>query len=216
MSAEERASLKVSPHEVPWESATPTKKVKRLWYDASLDRIVQLTRFEPGAIVPHHRHAGNELIYVIEGDVTDDSGTVVAGGMSCRPTGCVHTVTSRYGSTAFAIVTGPNEDPSAAGPRSVNYILSEIAWMPLGQGVHEKLVWQGRNEIPRAALLRMEPGATRHRERSAGTEFIFVIEGSYSGNSSVVTGDLEVLPSGSKHSMVTKNGVTFLSLSFAA
>lgn len=193
---------------------TPTKKIKRLWYDPCLNRVVQLTHFEPATVLPRHRHIGNELIYVLEGEVTDESGTVLTGGMSYRPAGCVHTVTSRNGATLFAIVTGASEDTAAAGPGSHNFVLSDLPWMPVGAGVFEKLVWPRHDEIPRAALLRIEPGANRYTHFQGGEEFVFVIEGSYSDDRGVGTGDLQVLPPGFAHSITTRNGVTALSLSY--
>src|SRR5271156_6034902 len=125
-----QTALVISPHRVAWNADTPTKKTKRLWFDPVVKRVVQLTRFEPGAKLSLHRHIGNELIYVIEGDVSDDAGTVIAGNMSLRPTGCVHTVTSKNGATLFAIVTGDSEDVSAidGAARSTNHVLSEIDW----------------------------------------------------------------------------------------
>src|SRR5215467_13209601 len=92
--------------EIAWESITPTIKAKMLWSDPATKRRAQLTRFEPGAAVSMHRHVGDELLYVIEGSISDESGTVSAGSVGYRPNGCVHSVKSKNGATAFAVITG--------------------------------------------------------------------------------------------------------------
>jgi len=209
----------VSASEASWEVATPTKKTKRLWFDPVAQRVVQLTRFEPGAKLPLHRHLGNELIYVIEGDVSDEAGTVTAGNMSRRPTGCVHTVTSRNGATMFAIVTGGNEDASAIDhtPRSTTYVLSEIAWTQESPGLRRKQIWTRHDGMPQASLLRLEAGATIPRHRHVGEEFIFVIEGSYADASGEVrAGEMNYLPDGYVHAVATSNGATVLSIAYGS
>jgi quercetin dioxygenase-like cupin family protein len=64
---------------------TPT--IKALWSDPASKRRAQITRFEPGATLPMHRHAGDEFLYMIEGSIRDESGTVAAGGVGYRPGG---------------------------------------------------------------------------------------------------------------------------------
>ena len=68
-----------------------------------------LARYEPGAQIPLHRHVGDELIFVIEGAVSDEAGTVTAGNVGYRPDGCVHTVTTKNGATLLAVVWGRTE-----------------------------------------------------------------------------------------------------------
>jgi hypothetical protein len=63
--------------EIAWESMTSTIKAKMLWSDPATKRRAQLTRFEPGAVLSLHRHVGDELLYVIEGSISDESGTVL-------------------------------------------------------------------------------------------------------------------------------------------
>ena len=102
-----------------WQAMTPTIKAKTLWSDPATKRRMQLTRFEPGAKLPLHRHAGDEFLYVIEGEITDESGTVAAGSVGYRPDGCTHTVTSKNGATVFAIISGGVESATeiGSGPR---------------------------------------------------------------------------------------------------
>jgi quercetin dioxygenase-like cupin family protein len=72
----------------------PGISFKILWQDPATKRRTQMARFAPGAQLPLHRHVGDELIHVIEGAVSDESGMVTAGNVGYRPDGCVHTVTS--------------------------------------------------------------------------------------------------------------------------
>jgi quercetin dioxygenase-like cupin family protein len=117
--------------EIAWESITPTIKAKMLWSDRASKRRAQLTRFEPGAFLSMHRHVGDELLYVVEGSITDESGTVAAGSAGYRPNGCVHSVTSKNGATVFAIITGgvePAKEIGTAPPKAAgksNYLIDE-------------------------------------------------------------------------------------------
>ena len=44
-----------------WQPTTPTIKAKMLWSDPVTKRRVQLTRFEPGAVLPMPRHAATNF-----------------------------------------------------------------------------------------------------------------------------------------------------------
>ena len=92
--------------EVAWADAIPGVRQKAIWHDKETKRRAALIRFEAGAKLPRHKHVGDELIFVIEGSVSDESGEVVAGNANYRPNGCTHTVTSKNGATVFALVTG--------------------------------------------------------------------------------------------------------------
>src|SRR5215510_8295375 len=92
--------------ELGWQEFQPGLTFKILWQDPATKRRAQMTRFAPDAQLPRHRHVGDELIFVIEGALSDESGTVTAGNMSYRPDGCVHTVTAKNGATVLAVLTG--------------------------------------------------------------------------------------------------------------
>ena len=87
----------------------PGIKAKRIWSDPATNRFAVLSRFEPGAVIPRHRHIGDELIFVLEGSTADEFGEVTAGDMNFRPQGCVHTVSSRNGATVLNVVNGGTE-----------------------------------------------------------------------------------------------------------
>lgn len=96
-------------HEIAWTEALAGIKAKRIWSDAATSRFAVLSRFEPGAVIPRHRHLGDELIFVLEGSTADEFGEVTAGNLNFRPKGCVHTVSSRNGATVLNIVSGATE-----------------------------------------------------------------------------------------------------------
>ena len=90
-----------------WQERRPGIHWNVLWEEG--DRKAVLIRYEPGAVVPRHRHLGDEQIFVIEGSVSDDTGTCTAGNYARRPPGCVHTVTSPGGALVIAVMTGVTE-----------------------------------------------------------------------------------------------------------
>jgi anti-sigma factor ChrR (cupin superfamily) len=88
----------------PWTEQRPGVFWKVLWTEG--DRKALLVRYAPGAIIPRHRHLGDEQVFVLEGSVSDDTGTCTAGNYVRRPPGCVHAVRSDEGALVLAILTG--------------------------------------------------------------------------------------------------------------
>jgi anti-sigma factor ChrR (cupin superfamily) len=101
------ASLYVDAATQTWREQRPGVHWKVLWQDG--DRKAVLMRYEPGAVIPRHRHLGDEQIFVLEGSVSDDTGTCTAGNYARRPPGCVHTVRSPGGALVLAVMTGVTE-----------------------------------------------------------------------------------------------------------
>jgi len=95
----------------PWTEPRPGVHRKILWEKG--DRRTVLVRYEPGAVIPRHRHLGDEQIFVLEGSVSDDTGTCTAGNYARRPPGCVHTVSSRDGALVLAVIAGGGTEPIA-------------------------------------------------------------------------------------------------------
>ena len=174
-----------------------------------------MTRFAPGAQLPLHRHVGDELIFVIEGAVADESGTVTAGNVGYRPDGCVHTVTSKNGATVLAVLTGDIEPATAKGsaPSSQIFTLSELPWIEARPGVRQKRIWEDKVTERRALLARFEPGATLPPHRHVGDELIFLVEGANADESgAVATGQMNYRPNGCVHTVTTQNGATVLAV----
>jgi anti-sigma factor ChrR (cupin superfamily) len=197
-----------------WQTASPTIKIKKLWSDPATKRRAQITRFEPGATLPIHRHVGDELLYVIEGAISDEFGATTAGSVSYRPNGCVHTVTCPNGATIIASITGGSEPATAIGdaPPSQNFVLSAIQWVEATPGMRHKPIWHDQATNRRALLGRFEPGAKIPLHRHVGDELIFVIEGaSVDESGEVPVGDANYRPNGCVHSVWSNNGATVLS-----
>ena len=94
---------------VPWQERYPGVHWKVLWEDPVRKARAILIRYEAGATIPRHRHVGDEQIFVLEGSVSDDTGTCTAGNYARRPPGCVNAVASKTGALVLAITTGPTE-----------------------------------------------------------------------------------------------------------
>ena len=99
----------ISVSDLPWEERQPGVKRKLLWEDPATQRRAIMNRIEPRARFPRHRHVGDELVFVIEGTLSDEFGTITTGNMGYRPNGCVHNVTTQHGATVLAVVWGRME-----------------------------------------------------------------------------------------------------------
>ena len=100
-------SLYVNAVEQSWQERRPGVHWKLLWADG--ERRALLVRYAPGATIPRHRHLGDEHIFVLEGSVSDDTGTCTSGNYARRPPGCVHTVISQDGALVLAVMSGGTE-----------------------------------------------------------------------------------------------------------
>ncbi len=94
---------------LPWVERRPGVFWKTLWEDTDGRHKAVLIRYTPGSVIARHRHIGDEQIWVLEGEVADDTGVCTAGNYARRPPGCVHTVTSPKGALVFAVISGPAE-----------------------------------------------------------------------------------------------------------
>lgn len=205
----------ISVSDLPWQERQPGVRMKSLWEHPETKRRAVMTRLEPHAKLPLHRHVGDELAFVIEGAIADEFGTVTAGNMGYRPNGCVHTVSAPNGATVFAIITGGVKPLSerGSGPPSQVFVLNELPWIETRPGVRQKRIWEDKANERRAILARFEPGATLALHRHVGDELIFVIEGANADESGVVTtGNVNYRPNGCVHTVTTKNGATVLAV----
>jgi len=205
----------ISISDLGWQDFQTGLRFKILWEDKPTKRRAQLTRFEPGAKLPLHRHVGDELIFVLEGVVSDESGAVTAGNVGYRPNGCVHTVSSKNGATVLAVLTGDIEPATDRGgaPPSQIFILSDLPWIETRPAVRQKRFWEDKAGARRALLARFEPGATLPPHRHVGDELIFLVEGANADESGVVaTGNMNYRPNGCVHTVTTQNGATVLAV----
>lgn len=201
--------------DVAWQERGPGVRMKSLWEHPESKRRAVMTRIEPGAKLPLHRHDGDELVFVVEGAVADEFGTVTSGNVGYRPNGCVHTVSSPNGATLLAILTGGVTPVSerTSGPPSQVIAVSELPWIDARPGVRQKRIWEDKATERRALLARFEPGATLPKHRHVGDELIFVLEGANADESGVVaTGNMNYRPEGCVHTVTTQNGATVLAV----
>jgi anti-sigma factor ChrR (cupin superfamily) len=169
----------------------------------------------PNAQLPMHRHIGDELLYVIEGAISDETGAVNAGDVAYRPPGCVHSGDSRNGATVLGFFQGGLEGAEEIGnaPPTRTFRLHTIAWSEAMPGLRAKRLWNDQATGRLAVLTRFEPGATIPRHRHVGDELIFVIEGSTADDYGEVTaGNLNFRPPGCVHTVTSPNGATILSI----
>jgi len=201
--------------DLAWQERQPGLRTKTIWEHPESKRRAVMTRIDPEAKLPLHRHVGDELVFVIEGAISDDFGTVTAGNMGYRPNGCVHTVSTPNGATVLAFITGGVEllAEGGSGPPSQIFSLSELPWIEARKGVRQKRIWEDKANERRAILARFEPGATLPRHRHAGDELIFIVEGANADESGVVaTGNMNYRPDGCVHTVTTRNGATVLAV----
>jgi anti-sigma factor ChrR (cupin superfamily) len=201
--------------DLAWQERQPGLRTKTIWEHPESKRRAVMTRIDPEAKLPLHRHVGDELVFVIEGAISDDFGTVTAGNMGYRPNGCVHTVSTPNGATVLAFITGGVEllAEGGSGPPSQIFSLSELPWIEARKGVRQKRIWEDKANERRAILARFEPGATLPRHRHVGDELIFIVEGANADESGVVaTGNMNYRPNGCVHTVTTKNGATVLAV----
>src|SRR5438045_9591002 len=92
--------------DLAWQDRGAGVRMKSIWEHPETKRRAVMTRIEPDAKLPLHRHVGDELVFVIEGAISDEFGTIASGNVGYRPNGCVHTVASKHGATLLAILTG--------------------------------------------------------------------------------------------------------------
>jgi anti-sigma factor ChrR (cupin superfamily) len=198
-----------------WEERPPGVRMKSLWEHPASRRRAVMTRIEPGAKLPLHRHVGDELVFVIEGAIADEFGTIATGNVGYRPNGCVHTVSTSNGATLLAILTGGVEPIAerVSGPPSQVIALSDLPWIEARPGVRQKRIWEDKATERRALLAQFEPGATLAKHRHVGDELIFIIEGANADESGVVaTGNMNYRPNGCVHTVTTENGATVLAV----
>jgi len=198
-----------------WQEMQPGVRMKHLWADEQTKRRAVMSRIEPSARLLLHRHVGDELIFVLEGALADEFGTVTAGNVGYRPNGCVHTVSSPQGATVLAIITGGIEPATEIGsaPPSQIFVLSDLAWVDTLPGVRQKRIWEDKATERRCLLARFEPGAALPPHRHVGDELIFLLEGTVTDEAGIVaTGNMNYRPNGCVHTVTTTNGATVLAV----
>ena len=198
-------------NQIPWVEGAPGMRTRPIWEDPATDRKAHIVEFEPGAHMPLHRHAGHELIYLIEGSLTDESGTIRPGNVAYRPDGCVHSNTSPNGALALAIIAGGNEPATEIGdaPGSQIFVPEDLSWVKTPRGTFTKRIVANEAADWAAAINRFPSCAGIPLHRHHGDELIFVIEGASVDEAGPITpGNMSYRPNGTEHSVKTELGAT--------
>jgi anti-sigma factor ChrR (cupin superfamily) len=75
-----------------------------------------LLRYKPGATVPRHLHPGYELIFVLDGILTNDTGDHPPGTLEICPPGSAHALSSKSGCTFLVVWEEPVQVVQATQP----------------------------------------------------------------------------------------------------
>ena len=97
------------PENLDWGILRPGVAVAWIYREPDGGPAAAYLRYEPGASVPLHRHAGLEHILVLEGEQQDERGTYPAGTLVVNPPGTRHSVQSPKGCLALLIWNRPVE-----------------------------------------------------------------------------------------------------------
>jgi anti-sigma factor ChrR (cupin superfamily) len=66
-----------------------------------------ILNYEPGAIVPKHLHTGYEMIFMIDGELSDDYGTYSKGDLVAYQPNSEHSLSTRSGCTFLVLWEKP-------------------------------------------------------------------------------------------------------------
>jgi anti-sigma factor ChrR (cupin superfamily) len=200
----------------PWQRLLDGVQAKTLWVDEATNRRALIVQFSPGAALARHVHDGDEVLFVLDGAVSDDHGTVEAGNAGYRPPGCTHTVRSAAGGTSLALISGginPVQDEVTGGPPSQVIAVADRAEVEVRPGIFQRLLWEDRASNRQAMLVRYGPGATIPRHRHDGDELIYVLEGTVDDDhGSVTAGNVGFRPDGCVHQVSAPGGARVFAL----
>jgi anti-sigma factor ChrR (cupin superfamily) len=78
-----------------------------LYHNGAHGPAAAYLRYQPGARVPRHWHAGYEHVVVLDGAQSDDNGHHAAGSLVVNPPGSAHEVVSEEGCVVLVIWERP-------------------------------------------------------------------------------------------------------------
>jgi anti-sigma factor ChrR (cupin superfamily) len=207
-------------HPLPWEELMPGIMRKRIWSapmwnDPGVSRDLSMVRYEPGATAPMHKHVGDEIVFVIEGVLSDEYGDITAGNVGYRPDGCVHSLRSASGATTLSFLVGGAEMVAQGGadsPRSKTINVNEMPWRSHDDGrLQMKMIWQDPASERQVVLAKLAPGFIMAPHEHVGEELVFQIEGAVAENGGVLApGDVSFRPFGCRHAFASPNGAVSL------
>jgi len=109
-------STYVNPQEMEWvPSQFPSIAMKVLYRNEAAGEMTVLLKWEPGAVLPFHKHPEIEQSYVLEGSFYDHDGICRAGEFVWRTPGSLHETRSDEGCVLLAVYRKPNIFFNTAG-----------------------------------------------------------------------------------------------------
>lgn len=102
-------STYVNPNDLPWVKSQFDKiMMKVLYRNEALGEMTVLLKWEPGAVLPFHKHPEIEQSWVLEGSFYDHDGICRAGEFVWRTPGSMHETKTDEGCLLLAIYRKPN------------------------------------------------------------------------------------------------------------
>jgi len=92
----------------PWHALREGVEIQYL-HRALDEPVAALLRYQPGARVPAHRHAGVEIVHVLQGSQRDAAGTYAAGSIKINLPGTAHDLVSDTGCVVLIVWEKPVE-----------------------------------------------------------------------------------------------------------
>jgi quercetin dioxygenase-like cupin family protein len=109
-------SVYVDPANLEWKpSQFPKIQMKVLYRNDEAGEMTVLLKWEPGAVLPFHKHPEIEQSYVLEGSFYDHDGICRAGQYVWRHPGSLHETHSDEGCLLLAVYRKPNVFFNTAG-----------------------------------------------------------------------------------------------------
>lgn len=95
--------------DLKWEPLQPGVDICLLYGEREHGSSTALLRYQPGAIVPRHRHIGREYLFILRGSQRDEHGVYSRGTFLINKPGGTHRVISEEGCLVLAIWELPVE-----------------------------------------------------------------------------------------------------------
>lgn len=92
----------------PWEILREGIEIQYL-HHVPAQPVAALLRYQPGARVPAHRHAGVEFVHILTGSQRDANGVYLAGSFKVNLPDTVHDLVSDDGCVVLIIWEAPVE-----------------------------------------------------------------------------------------------------------
>jgi anti-sigma factor ChrR (cupin superfamily) len=109
LEATKNGSTYVDPKGMEWEKSQFEKIWRKVLYqNEAAGEMTVLLKWEPGAVLPFHKHPEIEQSWVLEGSFYDHDGICRAGEFVWRQPGSLHETKSDEGCILLAIYRKPN------------------------------------------------------------------------------------------------------------